>query len=201
MAPTRSYGEVMKSRPATTLLAGLLLLSLTACRTSRQEDYSVMMRYDDSITTIPVEMAKNSAMFTKDTLRPSVGKYCLTFREDIMGNVSTGRVELTLLDDKRYQRAERYTYKNLVKSMNEIGVYRMKGHALTMINQAGQERTWPLTTLTPNQLNIFGNLPLSRDACVNATPLSGDALAQATAKAIAEQADGPPWKKDEDGSN
>lgn len=177
-----------------------LPLLLAACSPQSDNDYAVMARFDPQITTIPVEVARNTARYADDTVQLSTGKYCQGFLQNFGPRQASARLELTLLPQKRYQLAGRYTYNGLVRTYNQIGNYVVRGHALTFVNQAGEETTWPITRADTDSIQVWGNLPMTRSACTSA-PLEGAAFQEASRKAREEQRQPAPWADTGDNVN
>lgn len=171
-------------------LAGLG--GLTACRSGEQDNYVILSHFDPDITTLSSEIARNTARNASDTIRLQTGKYCQGFQESFGSQFVTARFEFTVRPGSLYQIAGRYTYNNLVRNQNEIGTFLIRKHALILVNQAGQERTWAITSAGDDQIGIYGELPLTRDACA-APPLSGQAYLTAAKAAAAEASAPAPW--------
>lgn len=177
-------------------LLGLPVL-LAACGAPNDENYTVMARFDPSITTVPVEQARNTARYADDTIVLSPGKYCQGFINVFGKDNATARVEFTVLSGRQFQIAGRYTYRNLVKTYNAVGNFVTRGHAVVFVDKAGAETTWAVTRADTNEIQIWGNLPMTRAAC-SASPLQGQALADATRLAQEEQSAPPPWIQNAD---
>jgi len=176
-------------------LPGLLMTAgLSSCAASNKDDaYVVLSRFDPDVTTLTIESARNAAQYAKSTVEITPGKYCQTFVQPLFKGDATGRTELSLLGQKGYMLASRFTYKELVRRHLEFGKYQTKGHALILSSYAGTERIMALSSATGKQLNIWGELPLNTGSCASGV-LKDAALRSELDRALKEQNRDYPWE-------
>ncbi|MBZ9715808.1 hypothetical protein [Deinococcus multiflagellatus] len=167
-----------------------LLLLLAAC--AHPDPAAVLARFDPAVTTAPMEAARVSALQSPKTVKVIPGRYCTAFEEARPGGLLQGRLELTLNANRTYALADRYVFGGLVRARNEVGLYRVTGHALSLVSAAGTERSWPLTSAASDRLQLWGALPLARAACTSA-PLTGHDFQTQWAAAQHEQNRPVPW--------
>ncbi|ASN83185.1 hypothetical protein [Deinococcus ficus] len=174
---------------------GLTLLTalLSGCQDrNTNDDYVILTRFDPNIASVKIEEARSSAIYAPRTVVVTPGKYCQTFVKQVGSQSVTGRIELNLLSKNRYFYATRFAYNNLVRRHSELGYYTTKGHVLILTSSAGTDRQIALTSVTPQQINVWGELPLSRDC---ETVLRDSALGAAERSASAEQDKPYPWEE------
>lgn len=159
---------------------------------AQPDPLAVLGRFDPDVTTVPMEQARVLALQSGGRVNVTPGTYCFAFEDPQRGGAVSGRIELTLRPGKTFQYADRYVYRGVVRARNETGTYLITGHALSMVSAAGTERTFPLTTATPEALNLWGATPLTRQAC-RQDPVTGQVLQGLLKTAQGEQTRPVPW--------
>lgn len=156
---------------AAALLPAVLL---AACATQPGADSSVriLSGYNPEFTTVREEQARARALTAAVSFALTPGQYCTTFIDDNQDQPVTGRVELNILKDKRYLLAMRYQAGSTIWSRSSGGVYAVKGALLSLLSASGSELNYPLKSITPDSVLVWGDLPLTRSGCAG-KPLTG----------------------------